>query len=452
MIASGVHRLQQVRPKDGQVFTGEPGAVMSGAKVLTGFSHEGNLWVATSQTQQGPVHPEAATYQIMLPGYEHEDHPEDLFFDGVRLRHVAARSQLGPGKWFFDYAADKIYLFDDPTGHLVETSVSAHAFFGPGVQGVVIENLTVRHYATPTQTGAIDANGTKNWTIRYVDASYNHAIGIHTGPGTHLNHSLMTHNGQMGLRGVGDAMVVEQNEIAFNHELGYNWMWEAGALKILGSTGTVFGQNWVHDNAGPGIWFDGFNRATTIESNLVERNTHIGIFYEISYGPTKIRWNIVRRNGAGQPGGLGAGILISNSRDVEVSDNAVDNNQNGILAIMVNRERGPDGMLETANVKVLGNDIRMVSGATGLVDETGNDAFYTAKGNVFEDNTYRLDAPGALRFVWTGRWMSPISWTSWRAEGNDESGRIADSTKDPSISESSTVPILHVTGPTGNAS
>ena len=118
----------------------------------------------------------------------------------------------------------------------------------------------------------------------------------------------------------------------------------------------------------------------------------------------------MRNNGAGQPGGLGAGILISNSRDVEVSDNAVDKNQNGIMAIMVNRERGPDGLLETANVKVLGNDIRMVSGATGLVDETGNDAFYTSKGNVFEDNTYRLDAPGALRFVWTGRWWPAHSW------------------------------------------
>jgi parallel beta-helix repeat protein len=354
---------------------------------------------------------------------------------------------VGPGSWFFDYAADKIYLGDDPTGHLVETSVAANAFFGSGVQDVVIENLTLRHYATPTQTGAIHANGTKNWTIRYVDASYNHAIGIHTGPGTHLHHSLMTHNGQMGLRGVGDAMVIEQNEIAFNHELGYNWMWEAGALKILGSTGTVFGQNWVHDNAGPGIWFDGFNRATTIESNLVERNTHIGIFYEISYGRTKIRWNIVRTNGAGQPGGLGAGILLLNSREVTVTGNAVDANQNGIIAVMTERELGPDGQLETANVKVIGNDIRMPSGVSGLVDETGNDAYYTSKGNMFEDNTYRLDAPGALQFVWTGRWEAPIAWESWRGEGNDEGGLVDEPLQSPSVSVPSMGPILEEMGP-----
>ena len=250
------------------------------------------------------------------------------------------------------------------------------------------------------------------------------------GPGTFLHHSRMTHNGQMGLRGESidpdtgfDApMVIEHNEIAFNHELGYNWMWEAGALKILGSTGTVFRQNWVHGNAGPGIWFDAFNRETTIESNLVEDNTHVGIFYEISYGPTKIRWNTVRNNGAGQPGGLGAGILVMNSREVTITGNAVDANQNGIIAVMTDRDRGPDGNLETANVRVLGNDIRMLEGVTGLVDETGNDAYYTSKGNVFDDNTYRLDSLGADRFVWTGRWASPIAWYQWLSFGNDSSG------------------------------
>ena len=220
-------------------------------------------------------------------------------------------------------------------------------------------------------------------------------------------------------------------ELAFNHELGSNWGWEAGALKILESTGTVFRQNWVHDNAGPGIWFDGFNHATTIQSNLVEHNTHIGIFYEISYGPTVIRWNVVRNNGAGQPGGLGAGILISNSREVKVSGNAVDANQNGIMAIMVSRETGPDGMLETANVRVLGNDIRMLSGGTGLVDETGNDAYYTSKGNVFEGNTYRLDSPQAFRFVWTGRWWPPHNWQEWQSFGNDLSGMLLSGVAQP---------------------
>jgi parallel beta-helix repeat protein len=307
----------------------------------------------------------------------------------------------------------------------------------------VIENLAVRHYATPSQTGAIQANGTKNWTIRYVDASSNHALGIMAGPGTSLHHSRMNYNGQMGLRGESidpdtgfeAPMIIEHNEIAHNHELGYNWMWEAGGLKILGSTGTVFRQNWVHDNAGPGIWFDGFNRATTIDSNLVENNTHIGIFYEISYGPTKIRWNIVRNNGAGQPGGLGAGILVMNSREVTVTGNAVDANQNGIIAVMADRELGPDGQLETTNVKVIGNDIRMLSGVSGLVDETSNDAYYTSKGNVFDENTYRVESPIARYFCWMGCWEEPSDWADWRSAGNDSAGQLLQANDEPILSD-----------------
>jgi parallel beta-helix repeat protein len=436
VIASGVHRLQRVRPKNRMVFVGERGAVMSGAKVLRRFSREGNLWVVGGQTQQGFVHPDAGTQ----PGYERDNYPEDLFIDGRRLRHVSSKSEVGPGKWFFDYDANRIYIGDDPAGHLVETSATDYAFYGPGVKNVVIENVTVHHYANPAHTGALHAGDTRNWTIRYVDASHNHGIGVHTGPGTHLHHSRMAHNGQMGLRGESvdeksgfDApMVIEHNEIAHNRELGYSWGWEGGALKILKSTGTAFRNNWVHDNAGPGIWFDSSNRATTIASNLVEDNTHMGIFYEVSYGPTKISWNTVRRNGAGQPGADGAGILITSSRNVEVFGNAVDRNERGIALRMTDRGSGADGKFEVANVRVYNNDIRMLTGWTGLSEETGNDAYYTSKGNVFEDNTYRLDDKNARLFRWQ-RGPQTNTWKEWRAFGHDLPGALLTAETEPTI-------------------
>jgi hypothetical protein len=420
VIASGVHRLQKVKPKDGMVFVGETGAVLSGAKVLKSFTKEGSAWVAGGQTQQG--YRFSCTYPCVDPGYERDNYPEDLFIDGKRLRHVSSVSQVGPGKWFFDYDADKIYLGDDPAGKLVETSVTDHAFYGTA-SNVVIGDLTVRHYANPTATGAIHARDTRNWTVRYVDASYNHAVGIHLGPGIHVHHSRTNYNGQLGIGGgtQGAAAIVEYNEIAYNRRLGYNMGWSAGGFKTADGNGTVVANNWVHHNDGIGIWFDVYARESTIASNLVEHNTRAGIFYEISYGPTEIKWNTIRRNGTGLFGE--AGIRLLNSRDVDILGNAVDSNEWGILLQMKpGRGSGPDGQLETANVKVRNNDIRMTSGATGLVDETGNDAYYTSRGNVFEGNTYRIDS-GARRFRWIGRWSSH-SWEEWRGFGNDIGGTL----------------------------
>jgi len=55
LITAGVHRLEQVTPRDGDKFIGEPGAILSGAKLLTGFTREGSNWAAAGQTQRGPV-------------------------------------------------------------------------------------------------------------------------------------------------------------------------------------------------------------------------------------------------------------------------------------------------------------------------------------------------------------------------------------------------------------
>ncbi len=45
-LTSGTHRLVGVTPKSGNEFVGAPGAIMSGARVLTTFSKNGSYWVA----------------------------------------------------------------------------------------------------------------------------------------------------------------------------------------------------------------------------------------------------------------------------------------------------------------------------------------------------------------------------------------------------------------------
>src|SRR5688572_9400610 len=52
-LKAGVFRLQSVTPKSGMSFIGEAGAVLSGARRLTGFTRQGIYWVASNQTQEG---------------------------------------------------------------------------------------------------------------------------------------------------------------------------------------------------------------------------------------------------------------------------------------------------------------------------------------------------------------------------------------------------------------
>src|SRR4051794_9430775 len=42
VLRAGVHRLQSIRPKDGDTFQGEQGAVLSGARLLTNFTRSGS--------------------------------------------------------------------------------------------------------------------------------------------------------------------------------------------------------------------------------------------------------------------------------------------------------------------------------------------------------------------------------------------------------------------------
>lgn len=124
-LTAGVYRLQQIEPQDGDIFTGETATILSGASVLSQFQSVGTLWVASNQTQKGQATGACA------PGFDACMYPEDLFFDDEPLHRVATRAEVKAGSWFFDYAHQQIVFADNPSGHLVETSVARSAFFWP---------------------------------------------------------------------------------------------------------------------------------------------------------------------------------------------------------------------------------------------------------------------------------------------------------------------------------
>jgi hypothetical protein len=427
ILKSGVHRLQSVTPKGGMTFIGEAGTVLSGARLLTTFAVQGASWVASSQSQQG-VRTSATTAggkPICLPKHPRCNYPEELFIDNVRQRHVGSLSQVTPGTWYFDYEADKIYLGTNPSGRVVETSVTPRAFRS-SAGGVTIRGLVIEKYATPFTQGTIQADGS-NWRIEDNGVRYNHGIGIETSAGTVVRNCRVHHNLQLGMGGTGNGALVEDNEIAYtNNPQVIAYGWAAGGTKWHNTQNLVLRRNFVHHNKGPGLWTDIDNIFTLIEHNRVEDNSRFGIYREVSYDAV-IRFNIANRNGFTLPDSevvRGGGIAVRSSSNVEIYGNTLSNNQAGIDINQNVTRSGAHGPYGVVNLYVHDNTVTMPHGATGLTVGNGDPSFFTSKNNRFEGNTYNLGAQ-SRPFWWLNAATSQqdsLTVAQWQAAGQDLTG------------------------------
>ncbi|HBP89349.1 MAG: right-handed parallel beta-helix repeat-containing protein [Nitrospira sp.] len=423
LIKAGVHRLQQIKPKNGNEFIGEPGAILSGAKLLKQFQKEGQYWVAVDQFQKNPVQGPCNGGPLTIPkgGCKFS---EDLFIDDTPLLQVPQLSDVGPGRWFFDYNANKIYFFDDPRNRKVETSVTRYAFVGPA-GNVTIWRLTIEKYANPSAEGAIQAmNGdqgplAESWTVRNNEVRFNHGYGIRLGRGMRIFQNHIHHNGQLGIGGAGEQILIEHNEISYNNTQGFNWLLEGGGVKLVNTQDVTLRGNYVHHNVGPGLWADVDNVNILYEENRTADNDGPGIFHEKSQRAV-IRNNWSGRNGFGYPTWLvGAGILVSASSDVEIYGNTVWNNADGIGVVQGTQAVGKFGPHEVENIFIHDNSISMATGHTGLAVKSQDPSFFLNRNIRFERNTYVLIGEEKGKF----RWMNKIlSETQWEAFGHDNGG------------------------------
>lgn len=410
LLRAGVHRLQTIRPRDGDTFAGESGAVLSGARLLTSFTRVGGHYVAAGQTQQGVPHGQcqSAFPQCRLP--------EELFIDDRPLVRVGSLDEVGHGRWYFDYGADRIYFADDPNGRRVETSVVPTAIEA-SANDVTVSGLTFEKYANLAQHGVVNAEGRTGWVVARNEVRWNHGLGIRIGPRSRVIDNHVHHNGQLGIGGVGVDVLVEKNEIAYNNTAHFDATWEAGGTKFVQTDRLIVRENVVHHNGGPGLWTDIDNINTTYEQNTVLDNERMGIFHEISYAAI-IRNNIVRRNGWGfQEWIWGAGILVAASPNVEVYGNTVEDNADGIGAVQQQRGSGAHGPYELSNLWVHDNTVRMSQGFNGLVQDIGDRSYFSSRNNRFDRNRYWV--PGGNVFAWMDAEVPEVQWKSF---GQDLTG------------------------------
>jgi hypothetical protein len=467
---AGLYRGVSVIPKDKDTFVGDPGAILNGSQVLR-FERRGQYWVAPGRTnpdqeeimrrglpvqvpggggpqgggqgggQRGPGggrfggprggfgwpggggggqrrpgggpggqggNPAQREYRGRCqPEYPLCIFPEDVFVDDLPLVRVQHQDELGPGHWWSDSAAGEIYLADDPSGKKVELGTTRKAFSGDA-RDVTIRGLIIEKYAQPAGEGAIDGKNADNWVVDQNELRWNHAVGIRAGSGWKILNNKTHHNGDCGMGGSGRDILVEGNETYKNNYAGYWPGWEAGGAKFVLTENLVVRNNYSHDNIGPGLWTDINNRNTLYEGNRTTNNTE-GIFHEISFKAV-IRNNTVWNDGNNTFGHHDgdAGILVAESRDVEVYGNTVTNCRAGIIGRQLNR--GSDAQqyhspepYEIHNLYVHDNVITQDTGiALGIVKPAPHvsDDVFSRWNNRFVNNTVKLGDSSAQAFQW----------------------------------------------------
>lgn len=431
-IAAGVHRMQNVDPNDYQAFIGEDGAIMNGAEVITAFTQENGLWVISGQTQEGWRNGTGFPDQ----GAERAGYPETLFIDNVPLRPVDALGKVVPGRFFFDYDADKIYFADNPSGRTVEVGKVDEAIGSDFAVGVTVKNLIVEKYNCPTQFGAIHGGGA-NWIIQDNEVRLNYAVGIYSKANSIVTGNYVHDNGQMGIGGSGNDILIERNEIASNGSWsGIDPGWEGGGSKWAETDRLIVRNNYSHDNHGYGLWTDVYNINSLYEGNIVVNNLDAGIVHEISYAAT-IRNNVLIGNGKNPDLDWmwGCAILIQNSRNVEVHGNQIDSTGGGNGIGLVQQARGG-----TVEVPAIGTGPHGDFTTTGnnvhhnvMVAMTPDDGFFGAVadfdpagmksgGNIFDHNEYHVTSASDDHWAWEFFY----TWDDWRTQtGFEVNGTVS---------------------------
>ncbi|TDD44630.1 right-handed parallel beta-helix repeat-containing protein [Kribbella antibiotica] len=410
--AAGVHRIgTTIRPKARQVLASASRAVLTGSVPLTGWTRDGDRWVVRGVLPA--AYGKTGQCEDNLANICHLR--EQVFVDGAHLTRVAKLASVAPGSFYADYAADALYVGSNPAGHAVEMSKTATAIESAAT-GVVVRGLTIEHFASAPQAGAVVSG--PQWKVTANDVRWNHAVGVMLvkADKTRVEKNLIHHNGQLGLGQYSSAAAtITRNVISENNTDGF-WVadWESGGIKSTRSSGTV-SNNVIKANLGVGMWADVADDGRVISGNKITGNAADGIRYEISRNGV-IENNVITGNGFGRGRGSGTslwdggGINVNTSTGVTIRGNSVSGNVNGITVQSRTRGAGPWGAYVLRDIAVTGNTVTMTGGtqATGIVQNT---AAPVPTGEVeFSGNRYVLDALGAKRFAKAGTKLTADGW------------------------------------------
>jgi parallel beta-helix repeat protein len=441
VIYPGTYRLTEpIQAQDNDTFIGQSACappktacttILSGSRIIgSQAKFNGTYYEVTGQTQQNSTDGvQAARCQ---PSWSGCMYPEDLYFDGVPLQHLNSSSlpTIPSGRWWFDYPNNTIYFHDNPSGHVVETSVASSAFGGNG-NNVTIQYLTIKEFASsPGSPGTIGMPGNPtltqgiNWKVKNCEILLNHGYGVRAGYGMQILNNYVHNNGWIGVGGgmstdaatrtTPSNIVIANNVITYNNYAHFLPQFGSGGIKFTSTKGVVIRGNTITNNDGAGIHADMSDDSPTLDGNLITDNTGGGgIEYEVSLTSALIRNNVSMRNGADLPTESGPSANIGSYASVgvdaycNVMQMAAVAQTEGFQVVGSNRGYNPfppgQYLMSTGN-SFHHNTLIWEPGAGGVVGYLLGDAAHQP--NFFSDNTppdynmYHMPSLSMANFVY----------------------------------------------------
>ena len=366
---------------------------LKGSEIATGWRFDAalGLWVKENWTNEFPLLPSEANALLI----DYTRNPlatsrELIFIDGQPLVQVAQYAEctftpigcgggvVKAGTFCHDYAANKVYLKDDPTNRTVEVAKQTFALFLGRTAGAatdasdsIIRGLGFAHYAgTAVMAAALRVKIEDNTFVwNAVEGLTVSGTGNATAdPNLERSNCVVRGNtfSYNGRRGMGGSrahnLLVENNLLSWNNLERFATSWDAAGLKVFrGDEQSVRG-NVFEDNLASGLWFDGSVTDATVVHNLFRRNLGNGIFFEIS-SRGLFASNVLADNDHG--------MQIRNSNQVQIYNNTFFNNRVQLRVLDDERVNSAEG----------GNDPAVVSAeiAAGIDWEVRN---ITVKNNL----------------------------------------------------------------------
>jgi parallel beta-helix repeat protein len=290
------------------------------------------------------------------------------------------------------------------------------AFISSGTHNIVVSGIKFVHFKSPNQGAGIFMlnNGASDFVIEGCEVAYNSGTPVIVSDGTSVFNSSIHDNSWIGLSGFSVGRVtVDHNEIYNNYLANLSpdtSVGDAAGLKFVKTSMVSITNNYVHDNHGVGVWFDYDNADTLIDGNVIADNTYRGVMNEISYGAT-ISNNEITGNGRSSGWISGAGIFISSAADIEVCNNTLRANYQGVIGFQQDRGAGDRGRYTASRILIHDNNITMTQGLTGFTSGVERDPT-----NRFFNNHYCLMDPAAFL------WGQKTDAKGWQAAGQDLNG------------------------------